>query len=115
MKNAIQEGKTLQFTAGADLTSGQGLLVGTEFGVVPENYANGDTEAQLVTEGVFELPCASAADIAVGDQLYWDVADDEFNKTASGNWAVAVAYGAAGVGVTTVLAKIRNNAFAAGA
>jgi predicted RecA/RadA family phage recombinase len=100
-KNFIQDGRYLEVTAPAGLSSGDFVKVGSVFGFA-QNDALSGAAVQIDTAGVHSIACASAAVIAVGDPLYWDVADGEVNKTASGNWYVGVAASAAGNGVTSV-------------
>lgn len=100
-KNYIQPGRYLEVTAPAALDSGDFVKVGSLFGFAQNDAASG-AAVQIDTEGVHTIACASAAVIAVGDALYWDVADGEVNKTAASNWYVGVAASAAGNGVTSV-------------
>lgn len=65
------------------------------------------------TKGLYEFPVASADDVSVGDALYFDVADGELNKTASGNIFAGFAHTAAGVGVTLVQLMINEGVTAA--
>jgi predicted RecA/RadA family phage recombinase len=58
--NYVQEGKTLNYTAGADITSGQFVLIGTIGGVAKTDIVSGKTGAVHVC-GVFSLPKASGA------------------------------------------------------
>lgn len=99
--NFVQEGRFLTVTAPAAVESGDFVKVGSIFGVAVDDAASG-ASVVLDTQGVHTLPAASAVVIAVGDPLYWDVADGNFNKTGSSNWYVGVAAGASGNGVTTV-------------
>lgn len=114
MKNFIQKGDTITVPAPATLVSGQGILVGNTFGVAAHAAASG-ADVSLVTTGVFELPAASAATGAVGALMYWDVADAEFNATASSNFAVGSLVKAKTSGQTTVTIRLHGTPVAAGA
>ena len=70
MQNFLQRGDTLNLPAPAVLASGQGVEIGSIFGVAATNAQPGDTVAIAVV-GVFELPKAGNA-FAVGDAVYWD-------------------------------------------
>lgn len=107
-KNYIQEGRYLEVTAPATVTSGDLVKVGQIFGVAQHDAASG-AEVQIATQGVHELPAASAVVIAIGDALYWDVADGNFNKSATGNHFLGVAVGASGNGVTTVAIRLNGS------
>ena len=66
MKNYVQPGNTITLTAPYDVASGDGLLVGSIFGVATGAAANGEAiEAALV--GVFDLKKVGSQAWAVGD------------------------------------------------
>jgi predicted RecA/RadA family phage recombinase len=98
--NYVQEGKTLNYTAGADITSGQFVLVGTIGGVAKTDIANGKTGAVHVC-GVFSLPKASGA-VTQGAKLYWDDSESEVTTTATDNTLIGVAAAAAASGDSNV-------------
>lgn len=94
--NYVQEGKTLNYTAGADITSGQFVLIGTIGGVAKTDIANGKTGAVHVC-GVFSIPKASGA-VTQGAKLYWDASESEVTTTATDNTLIGVAAAAAASG-----------------
>jgi predicted RecA/RadA family phage recombinase len=110
MKNAYQRGEVLTFTAGATITSGQVVAVGNLLGVSATDVANG-AEGELQLVGVHRVPKVSGAVIAKGETLTWDASagafDDNAATPASGDitGAAAVAWEAAGNGVTSLLVK----------
>ena len=59
MKNFVAVGNILTLPAPAALTSGQGVLIGSIFGVAQKDASNGEDVAILVT-GVLELPKAAS-------------------------------------------------------
>lgn len=69
MKNFIQTGDTIQYTAGADIASGAIIKVGSLIGVAATAIPNGATGSVKLT-GVFSVPAASG--IATGDKVFWD-------------------------------------------
>lgn len=109
--NYVQPGDVIQVTAGADITSGQVVKVGQTLGVALTDIANGAT-GSVAIRGVFTCPKVSAAVIAQGESLTWDVSassgagafDDNLATPATGDvtGATAVAAKAAGNGDTTV-------------
>lgn len=101
MKNYIQEGDRIQFTAGADIASGAGVLVGVKFGVATAAIANGAVGI-LAMEGVFTIPKLSTDVVAIGVALYWDDTNKCLTVTATGNTYAGYATAAAGNGATTV-------------
>lgn len=99
-KNFIHEGDVLNYTAGANIASGQFVLIGTIGGVAIAAIANGSTGAVRV-KGVFSIPKASGA-VTQGAKLYWDATNSVLTTTASGNTIVGVAAAAAQSGDATV-------------
>src|SRR5262245_51265796 len=102
MKNFIQPGNTVTFTADtAGVSSGDGVLYGALFGVACTDAAGGEEfEAQLV--GVFELPKTSDT-FTAGGKVWW-------NGTAcasSGSDLIGCAVEAADTNASTV--KVRLN------
>jgi len=116
MKNFIQEGKCVQLTApGGGVTSGTGYIVGGLF-VVASHDADATEKFVGCTEGIYSLPKeATTVTFAEGEICYWDVADAEFNDSASGNYAVGTCVEAAGATDATVKVKLVGTAVAAGA
>ncbi|PCH70215.1 MAG: hypothetical protein COC12_08575, partial [Rhodobacteraceae bacterium] len=83
MKNYVQPGNTLTFTAAADVASGDGVKEGALFGVAATSAATGeDFEADIV--GVFDLPKGSDT-ITKGAKVYWKASPGEVTTTATGN------------------------------
>lgn len=98
--NYIQEGKALNYTAGADITSGQFVLMGAIGGVAKTAIANGKVGAVHIS-GVFSVPKASGA-VTQGQKLYWNSDNSNLTTTASGNTIVGVAAAPAASGDATV-------------
>ncbi|MCF2870307.1 DUF2190 family protein [Octadecabacter sp. G9-8] len=95
MKNYIQPGENITLAAPDAVTSGDGVLVGSLFGVAHGNAASG-ADVVLATVGVFELPKVSADDIAVGAKVYWKDSTSDVTSTATGNTLIGQAVSAAG-------------------
>lgn len=105
--NYVQEGKTLNYTAsGADISSGDLVVIGTIAGIAKTNIADGETGAVHIS-GVFSVAKASGA-VTQGAKLYWNSTNSNLTTTASGNTLVGVAAEAAASGDATV--KILLNA-----
>jgi len=95
--NYVQEGKALNYTpSGADVSSGDFVLIGTIGGVAKTAIADGKTGAVHVT-GVFSIPKASGA-VTQGAKLYWNSTNSNLTTTASGNTIVGIAAEAAASG-----------------
>ncbi|MEC5321762.1 DUF2190 family protein [Aurantimonas sp. A3-2-R12] len=89
MKNYVQKGENLTLPAPYALSSGDGALVGSIFGVAAGDAAIG-AEVDLVTEGVFVLPKVALDAMAVGTPVYWDDAAKLVTITATGNTKIGV-------------------------
>lgn len=108
MKNYVQPGNTITLTAPYAVASGDGLLVGSVFGVAAGDAANAETvEAALV--GVFDLKKVASQAWVVGDKIYWDNTAKVATKTASGNTAIGVAVEAVGGGASDTIGRVRLN------
>lgn len=90
MKNFIQPGGVLTVPAPANVQSGDGVLVGSIFGIAAYAALAG-ADVEIKTEGVFEMKKTSALAVSIGDKVYWDNAAKEVNKTASGNTLIGAA------------------------
>lgn len=110
MKNTVQAGKLIPFTAAATVVSGQVVRIGNILGVATADVANGETGLASI-DGVFTVPKVSAAVIAAGESLTWDASaaafDDNAAIPATGDVTgpPAVAFEAAGNGVTSIAVR----------
>lgn len=107
-KNYIKPGEHLTYTAGADIASGSGVLLGTLLGVALTTLASG-ASGEAAVEGVWELPKASAAVINAWSNPIWDVSAGEFIAASAATGDLlggAVAVEAAGSGTTTVKVRL---------
>jgi predicted RecA/RadA family phage recombinase len=91
MKNFVQNGAHLTTQAPAALSSGDGVILGSIFGIAAETVAIGE-RVDLTLDGVFDLPKVAALAIAVGDSLYWDSAAKLVTKTAAANKKIGLAF-----------------------
>lgn len=101
-KTFVKPGKTLKFTAGGTLSSGDGLLIGKLFGVVAGNLIAGQS-GELDLVGVFILPKDGSV-IAIGVAVYWDGSD--VTTTALANEKIGTANLAAAGGAATVEVRL---------
>lgn len=106
MKNYIQVGDIIGATAPTGgIVSGDGLIVGSLFGVALHAAAEGDA-VELATKGVYQLPKTSAAVLAVGTRVAWDNTAKNFNLPGAGRFPVGIATEAAGSGITSVAVRL---------
>lgn len=87
MRNFIQPGQIVTVIAPANLTSGQGVLVGALFGVATGDALQG-TPVEICRSGVFSLGAVTADTGVAGDKAYWDNNNRRITKTATNNTLV---------------------------
>lgn len=104
MKNYVQDGDTVTLPAPYAVTSGQGALVGSLFGVANSDAASG-ADCEFDTEGVFDVTALGTDTATVGAKLYWDNTNRRLTTTATNNTLVGVAVAAKAAGAAT--ARIR--------
>lgn len=106
MRNFVQEGRYITFTAAGPVASGQGVLMGALFGVATTDASNGQT-FEIATFGVYTLPKAAGA-ITVGQLLYWDAAAGEVTTSSDSgaNKLIGAAIKAAGSSATSVPVRL---------
>lgn len=104
--NFKQPGDTLSVTAPANVTRGQGILIGAAlFGIVLHDASSG-APVEIATTGVWEVAKTSALAISAGDRLYWDSTSKVVNKTSTSQVEVGVAVAGAANPSDTVLMKL---------
>ena len=105
--NYIQPGRSITVAApSGGVLSGQGVLIGTLFGIAQYDAVEG-AEVEILTEGVVEIGKTSALAISVGDRLFWDDTNKLVNKTTTAQQQVGVAVAAAANPSATVKMLIR--------
>lgn len=106
MRNHVQPGNVLTFTAAAPVKSGDGVTMGALFGVAATDAATGH-EFEAAVVGVYRLPKA-ADDIAAGARVYWDASEGEVttDDDEGGNRPIGAATEAAGTAAATVAVRL---------
>ena len=90
MKNYIANGNVVTMTAPYAVNSGDGLLVGSLFGVAQTTAAIG-ASVEAVVDGVVDLTKVSAqAWATVGLLIYWDGAAKNATTTSTSNKLIGV-------------------------
>lgn len=105
MKNFIQPGESLEITAPAALASGEGVLIGSLFGVASGDIANG-AQGVIKTRGVFDLPKAASQAWDLGAPIYWDVSEAECTNVSTDNVLIGVAATAIGGGADAIIGRV---------
>ncbi len=99
MNNYIQAGDRIVATAPSstddvDLEAGDGVLIGSLFGVAVNDAVQG-AEVVIATRGVFDLAKTSAQAWSIGDKIYWDSSNQVCTTVSGGNTEIGVAVAAA--------------------
>jgi predicted RecA/RadA family phage recombinase len=110
--NYVEPGMTMTWTngTGSAVVSGQVVKAGNILGVALVDIAS-TASGSIAISGVYKVPKVSGAVIAQGESLTWDVSaaafDDNAAVPATGDVTgpPAVAFQAAGNGVTTMTVK----------
>lgn len=108
MKNYVQPGNTITLTAPYAVTSGDGLLVGSIFGVAAGTAALGDP-VETALEGVYDLKKVASQAWAVGDKIYWDNTAKNTTKTLTSNTLIGVATDVVAGGASDLIGRVRLN------
>ena len=90
MKNFLMEANTITLVAPYNVTSGQGLLVGSIFGVAAFDALSGASVETLLV-GACTLAKATGAAWTQGALIYWDNAAKNCTTTAASNKLIGVA------------------------
>lgn len=105
MRSHSQAGKVLDLVAPYDRLSGQGALVGSQFGVACHDVLNGVT-GTFMTEEVHTLAKTSAQAWTQGQTIYWDDTTKRLDNTVVGP-AVGTATAAAANPSATGTVKLK--------
>lgn len=109
MKNYVQPGNTVTLPAPYAVTSGDGLLVGSIFGVASGDAAQNDPVETALT-GVFDLTKAGSQAWTVGVKVYWDDTNKRTTSVATSNTLIGVATEAVAGGAGDTIGRVRLNA-----
>ena len=109
MKNYVQPGNTITLTAPYAVTSGDGLLVGSVFGIASADAALGEPVEAALT-GVFDLTKIGSQAWTVGAKVYWDDTNKRTTSVATSNTLIGVATEAVAGGAADTIGRVRLNA-----
>lgn len=105
MKNFVSNGDTMNYTAGANIASGAGVLAGNILGVAIAAIPNGEQGA-LQIEGVVELLKTEGTVFGAGDSVNWNNSTGRIIGTSSTMNNVGVAWSAAAANDPTIKVKL---------
>ena len=87
----IQEGGVIDYTAGATIANGDVIpFAAGRIGVALDDAVSGDT-ISVAIEGVFEITAATADEIAVGAEVYFDATNRVLTTTSTDNTLAGMA------------------------
>ncbi|EBA08944.1 DUF2190 family protein [Sagittula stellata] len=108
MKSYVQDGDKVVVAAPRALTSGEGALVGSMFGVA-EGDAESGADVVLVTTGVVDIAKVGSQAWTVGAKVYWDNTNFRTTTVVSSNTLIGVAMAAVGSGAGDTTGQVRLN------
>ena len=106
MRTFVQPGAVITVPAPANVTSGDGVLIGSLFGVAGYTAQSG-AALDLHLEGVFDLPKVGSQGWTVGALIYWN--GTACTNVASTNKLIGVAVAAVGGGAGETTGRVRLN------
>lgn len=90
MQNYKSPGENVTITAPAAITAGDGIQIGSLFGVAQATVASG-VDVVLARRGIYTLPKLSAQAWTVGALIYWDAAAKQCTTVVATNKPIGVA------------------------
>jgi predicted RecA/RadA family phage recombinase len=108
MKSYVQPGHTVTLAAPYDVSSGDGLLLGSLFGIASADAAEG-AEVETAVTGVFDITKAASQAWTVGAKVYWDNTAKVATTTATDNTLIGVAVQSVGDGAGETIGRVRLN------
>ena len=108
MKNYVQPGNTITLNAPYAVASGDGLLVGSIFGIAAGDAAIAEpVETALV--GVFDITKIGSQAWTAGARIYWDDTNKRTTNVATSNTLIGVATEAVAGGAGDTIGRVRLN------
>lgn len=103
----VQDGNYVDYTPGADVTSGAVVVQGDLVGVAVRPIA-ANTLGSLAVEGIFDFPKSTAGGSAItaGTTVYWNAGAQQATATASGNKLIGKTVKAAADADATVRVRL---------
>ncbi|MFC3088125.1 DUF2190 family protein [Tabrizicola soli] len=108
MRNYVQPGNTITLAAPYAVTSGDGMLVGSIFGVAAGTAAFGESVDTALT-GVFDITKIGSQAWTVGAKVYWDNTNKRCTTVATDNTLIGVAVEAVAGGAGDLGGRVRLN------
>ena len=105
--NYIQPGKRITYSNGASavISSGDLVAFGASFGIAAGDIAK-SSDGELITEGVFEIPAVTTAEITQGNPVYQVASGGDASPTAEDQKFIGICWKTKAEATATVLVKI---------
>ena len=109
MKNYVQPGNTITLTAPYAVLSGEGLPVGSIFGIAAGAASSGEP-VEAAPVGVFDLTKVGHQAWSHGAKVSWDDTNKRTTTVSTDNTAIGVAVEAVAGGASDTIGRVRLNA-----
>ncbi len=108
MKTYVQPGNTITLIAPYAVAAGDGLLIGSIFGVASGTAALGESVETALT-GVFDITKIGSQAWTAGARIYWDDTNKRATNVATSNTLIGVATEAVAGGAGDTIGRVRLN------
>ena len=88
--NFVRKPGYVVYTAASDITAGDVVDIGDQYGIAVTDIDNGDAGIVKI-DGVWDLTLQTNETITVGDKLYWDSANEVVTETATADTYIGTA------------------------
>jgi predicted RecA/RadA family phage recombinase len=110
MNNHVQPGDTITVTAPYAVDSGDGVLVGSLFGIACDDALISATDLEILTVGVFDIKKTDAITFTMGAAVFWDDTAKSVTNVAAGNRRIGAATIAAAGGDANARVRLDGHA-----
>jgi predicted RecA/RadA family phage recombinase len=88
--NFVRNAGYVIYTAGSDITAGDVVDLGDQYGIAVTDIDNGD-DGVVRLDGIWDLTLQTNETISVGDRLYWDSSNEVVTETATADTFIGTA------------------------
>lgn len=88
--NFVRKAGYVIYTAGSDISAGDVVDIGDQYGIAVTDISNGD-DGVVKLDGIWDLTLQTGETITVGDRLYWDSSNEVVTETATADTFIGTA------------------------